>query len=554
MSVDQVYDRIAGATNRLTDHRIEPFSGTTNPSIDEWLEEFEDFATARRWDELTKKEQLPTFFIGSARRWLSVRRQQPPMYRPQGVREPLRGQKFWSELTWNDIMEEAKTHFLPQGYREHLRDRLNRQQSKGEDIISFYDEKLYVAGKLGRTTNETIRAIKRSLLPEYMTLVGVSRDSDLYELLANLKEAELIIRKSSKRRDDEWRDNKQQTKQITAQEDGMESKRCYNCNQFGHIGRNCGYSRIFRDQRRNFEPPYRSRGLYGPERREAIERNPELSQGNRMMQSTNNQPITTQPRSLALTYDVEQDEWEQFQRWKRNQNSNVNAIDVNVITIKPETNEKFMENDGTTVRRNNMETTEDNNEKTDEPIRLTYGKPDILCMETITVDNDKHALEQKEKKEFSHISSSLSKRKLIDKDIHEKSRDSVAEFHAKGSNIEGTILGDQYRLKDDELKRKIGLAPPRARFKVLATKEKSEVIRTAQLLKDDNLSDQRKKEVTNKEPTICDEHSLCKEKLNFESDEKLRDQRYKEVHEWIELPAMVRELHRKHTRKKETSK
>jgi len=80
IGLNQVYNRFTEATNRLTEIRVELFDGGPESDIVNWLERYEDMALARRWDELAKKEQLPSFFTGAARYWLSAkrRRQLPP--------------------------------------------------------------------------------------------------------------------------------------------------------------------------------------------------------------------------------------------------------------------------------------------------------------------------------------------------------------------------------------------------------------------------------------------------------------------------------------------
>lgn len=271
VSVDDVYDRITSATNRLTDCNISQFTGSKEQDVEDWLQQFEDLSLARRWDETTKKEQLPTFFAGTARRWLANRQEGPSMFRDADTRNPIRGQKYWNELTWKEAKLEIEAHFLPQGYKDHLYARLNRPQKKGEDIICFYDDKVYVANRLGKTAAETIRAIKRTLLPEYLQLTGVTRDFDLFELLANLKEADLVIQKSQRsRKTTEERPHFP----VRGRRDGRSNipvkvdrnpRRCYNCYGYGHLSRDCRAPQPLRDQRRNFEPPTRRFNNYRQE-------------------------------------------------------------------------------------------------------------------------------------------------------------------------------------------------------------------------------------------------------------------------------------------------
>jgi len=70
--MDYLYERFAQATHRLTDFTIPSFDGSGD--IEDWFRRYEDLATARRWGDDCRKEQLTTFFSGSASQWLAVRR------------------------------------------------------------------------------------------------------------------------------------------------------------------------------------------------------------------------------------------------------------------------------------------------------------------------------------------------------------------------------------------------------------------------------------------------------------------------------------------------
>ena len=165
VGMNYVYDRITEATNRLTDFSIEPFDGTGD--IDDWFRRYEDLAIARRWDELGRKEQLPTFFTGTASRWLAVRRQQTF---PETTTLRSASQTPWAQLTWEQVRRVVSDHYLPGDYRDYLRGLLEIPQRRDQDLISFYDEKVYTANRLGRSEAETISVIKRTLLPEYQKL------------------------------------------------------------------------------------------------------------------------------------------------------------------------------------------------------------------------------------------------------------------------------------------------------------------------------------------------------------------------------------------------
>jgi len=153
-------------------------------------------AIARRWDETSRKEQLPTFFTGTAGQWLAVRRTTTFAENNQELRPT--SSIPWATLTWSQVKSEVISHYLPDDYYDHLRSQPEEKQQRGEDIVSFFDKKVYIANKLRRTPGETMKAIKRTLLPEYQKTLGVYETFNLDELLYKLKEAHLIIKRMGK--------------------------------------------------------------------------------------------------------------------------------------------------------------------------------------------------------------------------------------------------------------------------------------------------------------------------------------------------------------------
>lgn len=110
--VSSVYDGITSATNRLTDCSIEPFDGTKSNDIQDWLRRYNDFALARRWDEIAKKEQLPTFFVDSPGKWLAERRRRHVS--PIDPDKPALNEIPWSQLTWKQVERILIKHYSPQ--------------------------------------------------------------------------------------------------------------------------------------------------------------------------------------------------------------------------------------------------------------------------------------------------------------------------------------------------------------------------------------------------------------------------------------------------------
>lgn len=261
VGIDYVYDRITEATNRLTDITIESFNGIGD--IEDWFRRYEDLAVARRWDDAGRKEQLPTFFTGPAGQWLAVRR--TTIFASPSTSEDRRPNQIpWDELTWSQVKKIIIDHYLPDDYRENLRAKLDEKQKPNESLVAFFDRKVYIANRLGRTNGETIKAIKKTLLPEYQKILGVYETYDLEKLLIKLKEAGRIIRRVDKpRRADQVQGeepsrcrNGYNIKGNTSA-NNMERRNysCYRCGRPGHIASSCRAPPHLVDQRRNFVNP-----------------------------------------------------------------------------------------------------------------------------------------------------------------------------------------------------------------------------------------------------------------------------------------------------------
>lgn len=301
IGMNQVYDRITAATNRLTDIRIEQFDGSPETDVVNWLERYEDMALARRWDELARKEQLPSFLTGAARYWLSARRvrkfgddAQPPSVRGY----------LWGELRWIEAKQVMLAHFLSRNYRDHLRECLNAKQKREEDVLSFFNKKIYYGSKLDRSDAEIVSTIKETLRPELQFLISNCEVNSLDGLLTRLKECELtakrnpaltrnLTREFGRESRSEYREardgrhsrsrnqspyrspargmtsyDRQASRRSPYQSPQRnvnnvnkptDSRRCYNCNDYGHIASECRRPQYMSDQRRNFASPVVSR-------------------------------------------------------------------------------------------------------------------------------------------------------------------------------------------------------------------------------------------------------------------------------------------------------
>ena len=261
IGLDEVYDRITAATNRLTDHSIDPFDGTNGSDIEDWLRRYENLATARRWDDIAKKEQLPTFFTGTAARWLQFRQEQ--LFPNPYSKPPATFETPWPKLTWAQVKTTLTRHYLPDDYHEFLRARLNERQKRNQDLVSFFDDKVFIAGRLGMPDEKIMRSIRCALLPEYQNLMGTARSFDLDEFLERLKEADIIYRSNERRRPERTAREETrpapQIRNVAPQRQAVNSRRCYNCQGVGHLSRDCRAPQYIRDQRRNFQPPYNQR-------------------------------------------------------------------------------------------------------------------------------------------------------------------------------------------------------------------------------------------------------------------------------------------------------
>ncbi|CAA3019296.1 Hypothetical predicted protein [Olea europaea subsp. europaea] len=103
-----------------------------------------------------------------------------------------RAKVHWDALNWEMVKEELKDAFLPADYEVCLREQLELTQST-EDVITFFHKKMHICRQLRCSSPEAVRAVSKTLRPEYRRYLGSQQISRTGELLRRLKTADLSI-------------------------------------------------------------------------------------------------------------------------------------------------------------------------------------------------------------------------------------------------------------------------------------------------------------------------------------------------------------------------
>ena len=193
LSLEDLKDHMASATTRNARWLIVEFDpNDRNIDAREWIEDYNDAATAIGWSSSIKKEWFPVYLKGSAKLWfrfLKRRRLSSEDIVNRNIHELP-----YSELTWREIERLFCEHYSSDyDHRAHLERLFREPQKPAEDYREYIDVKLNAGSSLGKSISEIIRSIEMHLLPEISVQLGATEFFTLEALERAIKRAKLKL-------------------------------------------------------------------------------------------------------------------------------------------------------------------------------------------------------------------------------------------------------------------------------------------------------------------------------------------------------------------------
>lgn len=217
---DQFEDSLEMATNfvfRDVEDALEKFTGEGNRTVGEWVKHYEDVATTCGWNEIQKYLYARKLLQGAARKAVEAD-------------ETIIDYKLLVAKLKKDFEEELSS------YEIHRKLMLKKKVSSETYLEYLYDMK-----KIGPKLDEgsMVRYIVDGL-PEDKSEKSILYDAKtLDELKAKLKVYETIHKAKSSSYNIRCKNCGAKSHQQESCPDKQKGKRCFKCNNFGHVAQEC---------------------------------------------------------------------------------------------------------------------------------------------------------------------------------------------------------------------------------------------------------------------------------------------------------------------------
>lgn len=146
---DTVVNRLVGTSS----FKIMPFSAASNGvDIEKWIQDYENIASALKWDDPSKVKKLPVYLMGPADDWFQV-----------NIKKEIE-----SKL-WDEVREEFIEYFTPASKSIYAREKIRQKKQLNTESVSDYFaamQNLCLRANKDMDKDEVIQNIIEGLRPE----------------------------------------------------------------------------------------------------------------------------------------------------------------------------------------------------------------------------------------------------------------------------------------------------------------------------------------------------------------------------------------------------